>query len=360
MDAMNAMDVQTKPSPPGGIQALAKELGISIGTISRVLNNRPNVKAETRERVLAAIQQSGFVPNPSARRLKAHPILRMAMLFAPYHGPKGEVNPYATNLVDAVARAAGEKGLQFTPIDFDRDAPLDEQLPVNAADAAVLLGHIPADVSKTLHARKVSCVNIEYDSGLPGQVGIFSGARTAVAHAVQYLAALRHERFALVTGPSGSSHFRSYAEGFDEAVREFELYAPPAWRITLTPATSNRDGAARALVPLLKERDRPTAIVFASDWLALGAYTAAADAGLRIGRDVSIIGYDNLAVGAEQDPPLTSFDVNLPELGRTIVQIAVDLTTAGSGNPPTAIHYTQHQMVKRGSCQRRVISAERR
>lgn len=340
----------TNPTQATNIRALADELGVSIGTVSRALNNRPRVSPQTRRRVLEAARRAGFVPNPNARRLKAHPILRLGMLSVPYRGPKGEVNPYAHNLVQAIARVSEERGLHFARIDFSPDQPIESVFPSGATDAVILQGNIPARAYRYLAEQGVPTVNIQADSGCPNQVGIFSNALAAAERAVEYLAALGHMRFALVTGPAASSHFRNYRAGFDRAIREFGLAAPDAWRIELTPETANADGAAEAVTPLLQQLDPPTAFVFASDWLALGAYRAAQRLGLRVGHDLAVIGYDNLASSAELNPPLTSFDVDMAELGNTVVQVCISLVNGRADTATSRMLHTHHSLIRRGSC----------
>jgi hypothetical protein len=96
----------TQPSAPSerppGIKQLAAELGVSVGTVSRAMNNRYGVDPETRERVMEAAKRLGYVPDAAARRLKSHPLWRVTVLFAPFLGPNREINPAALATVEAL------------------------------------------------------------------------------------------------------------------------------------------------------------------------------------------------------------------------------------------------------------------
>ena len=98
---------------PPGIKQLASELGISVGTVSRAMNNRYGVDPETRERVMEAAKRIGYVPDAAARRLKSHPLWRVNVLFAPFFGPNREINPAALATVEALRQSALRRGLAF-------------------------------------------------------------------------------------------------------------------------------------------------------------------------------------------------------------------------------------------------------
>lgn len=334
-----------------GIKQLAAELGVSVGTVSRALNNRYGVDPETRERVMAAAKRLGYVPDAAARRLKSHPLWRVALLFAPFVGPGGEINPAALATVEALRAEAQRRGLEFILLPFAGDADLAARCEAGEFDAAITYGHFETATLELLAARELPTVAVQGRMRAGRQIPVRVDTRAAAYEAVVYLAALGHRRLALVAGPESELHHRGFHEGFAEAAAEFALESPAEWRLSLAADDIHAAGAARALAPLLAAERRPTAVVFASDWLACGGLKAAGEAGLGVPGDLSVTGFDNLPIAAEQAPPLTSFDVHLDVLAATVLDAATQLLENPLLRAPDMVEpLVRADFVKRGSC----------
>ncbi|MDR1282273.1 MAG: LacI family transcriptional regulator [Opitutaceae bacterium] len=341
-------------SSPFGITQLAEVLGISVGTISRALNNRYGVNPKTKTRVIEAARRYGYVPNGAARQLKARPSLVAGLFFAPYYGPAGEINPAALGIIEELRVFMRSQGMELQVLHYRGD---DEELKMQAktVNVGVFFGHFEEASFAAADAVGLPSILYSKRSACASQVCVLPDTRHCGCAAVQYLAALGHERIALVTGPRVETPFQGYREGFVEGMAEFRIPLREAWVIELPEAQCNRDGAAAALLPLLKKRratERPTAMVFSSDWLALGGRKAAREAGLRVPDDVSLIGYDNLPLSAELDPPLTTFDIHLPDLVQTITRLASQLGAPQNRGVPPEQHeiFIMPDLIKRGSC----------
>lgn len=348
------MPSMSNKTSPIGIRELAKTLNLSIGTVSRSLNNRYGVNAQTRAKVLEAAQRMGYVPNRAARALKDRPAFQIGLLFNPFYGRHHEVNPYATTLIDAVRQAGEHDGIAVEVLDFAGDEAIESQFDRASTDVALLLGHFPESTYEKVHALGKPSINLEYHSGLPRQVSILSDGRAACGTAVQYLAALGHRRIGLVNGPMRASRFAHYFEGFSAALREFCLPRDEGWVVELDPDAANAEGARSATGRILDchESARPTAIIFASDWLAIGGIDAIRAKGLRVPEDISVIGYDNLPQAETTDPPLTTFDMHMPMVARAIIRLTLEL---GAGRSPRGLDnndtlYLHANLVKRQSC----------
>ncbi|HEY9249719.1 MAG TPA: LacI family DNA-binding transcriptional regulator [Rariglobus sp.] len=317
-----------KSSPaarPPGIKQVAAALGVSVGTVSRALNNRYGVDPATRERVLEEARRLGYVPDSAARRLKSHPLLRVMLVFAPFLGPRGEINPAAIATVESLKLSAGRRGFAFAQRNFAGDDDLDQAVRDADFDVVVTYGHFEPASLALLEASGVPWVMLQGTSDAPRHISVRVDTRIAAYQAVLYLAALGHERVALVAGPQTELHHRSYREGFNDAVQEFGLHSPPRWQLHLPPDQVNEDGGAAILAPVLASPDRPTGIVFASDWLAMGGLRAARTAELVVPDQLSLIGYDNLAISQTANPPLTTFDVHLELFSDTVMQAVSEL-----------------------------------
>lgn len=335
-----------------GIKQIAAELGVSVGTVSRALNNRYGVDPETRERVVVAAKRLGYVPDAAARRLKSHPLWRVALLFAPFVGPGGQINPAAVATVEALRGEALRRGLEFQLVEFRGDADVAERCEAGEFDAAITYGHFEAATLELLAARGLPTVSLQGWMRAGRVVPVRVDTRAAAYEAVLYLAALGHRRVGLVAGPESELHHRGFYEGFAAAAAEFALESPAEWRVALAADKLNVGGAAEALAPMLADAARrPSAVVFASDWLACGGLEAARAAGLDVPRDLSLTGFDNVPIAAEQTPPLTTFDVHLDGLAATVFDAATRLLE----NPLLAGREMEEprvraDFVKRGSC----------
>lgn len=336
-----------------GIKELAAHLGVSIGTVSRSLNNRYGVNAETRERVLDAAREYGYVPNSAARQLMARPALTVGLFFAPYYGPHGEINPSSLSIIEALRSHMQSQDIELQIFYYQNDQEL--RMQAKSVNVGIFFGRFEDATLEAVHAMRLPCVLYSRQSSHPDQLCVMPSARHSSALAVQYLAALNHERIALMTGPLVEAPYRGYREGFMQAMQEFRLKVNKDWLLELPASQCNKDGACAALLPLLQGKDarqRPSAVIFSSDWLAIGGRSAAREASLRVPEDLCLIGYDNLPLSAELDPPLTTFDIHRPDLVQTITRLVSHLGNI-TGNKK-AISQREFliipDLIKRGSC----------
>ncbi|EIP99050.1 transcriptional regulator [Opitutaceae bacterium TAV1] len=353
----------TGDARPPGIRELAARLGLGISTVSRAMNNRDRVDARTRQRVMAMARKIGYVPDATARRLKSHPRLRVELFFSPYPDPHHNINPAALATIGALHRRAEARGIFLTMREFSEPgsaagatmaADLAAHVAEQVSDVIITYGHFHDDTLAVLRDGSVPAVCLQSLPGGPRQIGVTVDTKTAAYRAVKYLAALGHVRFALIAGGWESLHHRGYIEGFAEAVNEFRLISPDTWRVALSAANINEEGAIRALAPLLAlpAEERPTALVFGSDWLAMGGLRAAQAAGLAVPGRVSLIGFDNVPAAAELMPALTTFDVHHDTMADAVLDAATELmeNPHAPETPAQAVRMVHADLVKRFSC----------
>lgn len=333
------------------ITELARLLGLSIGTVSRSLNNRPGVSLKTRKRVLAAAKEHRYSPSSAARQLKDRPSLLVGLFFAPYYSPNREINPSALGLIERLRLALKTQGVDLKVLYFKDNQDLkDQALEVNVG---LFYGHFDESSFAVVHELGIPAILYDKQSAFTDQISVVADTRQSCNVAVQYLAALGHERIGMVTGPDSEFYYRAYKEAFVSSMQEFNLPLRTDWLFEQSAARCNQEGAYETLLPLLKKDDRPTALIFASDWLALGGRKAALAAGLSIPGDISLVGHDNLPITAELDPPLTTFDIHVGRVVQTLAQIAIQL---GSHRRPPGDSLESRTVlllpdfVKRSSC----------
>ncbi len=306
---------------------VARALGVSVSTVSRALSQPHLVSDETLERVNAMAARMRFRPNLAARDLRTR-TTRSLLVAVP------SFSPLFLEIFRGAEQAAAAHGygvlMAHTGSDADREHIFLDQVLSQRADGLVLVTTMdPARLAE--RRRNFPAMVIAMDNaagiGVPAmQIDNAAGAAAAVAH----LVGLGHRRIAHIGGPPEQSLARERARGFAEAVAAAGL--EPAHCPRVAGDFSLASGEA-LMARLLTRYPRPTAVVAANDEIAVGALQAIKRDGLVIGRDVSVVGFDDLRIGLLHDPPLTTVGFDKVELGR----LAIGALIAGlNGRGPVA------------------------
>ena len=305
---------------PPTIRDIAAEAGVSVATISRVLNEHENVAPETREAVLRIVRERGFSTNRSARALSGGRTGLVGVMLPMIQ------SSYFSTLTASVTEALHEHDLRAvicpTLHEHDREVSLLERLMRGTTEGAVLI--LPSESNAELSALAESgypFVVLDPKLPLEADVPSVSAANTAGGiAATRHLLELGHTRIAAITGPPGWCATTERLDGYRAALAEATVEIDP----TLVLAgnfeiAGGRDAASQ----LLHRRRRPTAIFAFNDNLAIGALHAAREHGVRVPEELSIVGFDDGELAAAVTPALTTVRQPLPEMGR----VAVDRLT---------------------------------
>ncbi|WP_438391551.1 LacI family DNA-binding transcriptional regulator [Caballeronia sp. DA-9] len=300
------------------ISDVAQTAGVSVATVSRVLNGHTNVREPTREKVLAAIAASGYRVNELARNLRTAES-RLLLTMVPDFG-----NPFYSAIVRGIDSVARQNGyfmlLCDTGADPGRERSYFDLLRGRRADGAICLD--PAAVQKALAEEAsalpwVACCEFDPAAGVP-YVGIDN--HQAAGDAVRHLLGRGHKKIALINSGHGYLYGRQRAEGYRDALSAAGIEADPAWHIDLdTLDYAAGEAAAHTLARL--QNNRPTAVFAVSDTLAIGVINGLRGAGLRVPDEVAVVGFDDIAVAAQIDPPLTTVAQPMRELGETAANL---------------------------------------
>ena len=321
------------------IRDVAERAGVSIATVSRALNDRGDVSAQTRERVREVARSVGYSADPAARSLVTQKTRRIAVVVGDNAGHRDLSLVFFGKVLAAISRRLAQSSydpLLLHPSDIGLD---------HRFDAAVLIGVDDDDaLVADLSSRQVPLVGVDVrcSSGRAAYVGSdhADGIRLALAH----LHALGHRRIAHVAGAAntlaGSERlhaFRSECEALglelpDDLVRLGDFSSASGYRETCV---------------LLALPERPTAVVAASDLMALAALQAIRDAGLQPGEDVAVVGFDDLEAAALGHPPLTTIRQDRQELGTLAATRAIELIEDPEAAPLATI--LPVELVVRGS-----------
>jgi LacI family transcriptional regulator len=314
-------DVQDNAQPAVTISAIAAAAGVSVPTVSRVLNGRSDVAPGTRERVEALLRESGY------RR-------RGAVVAA----PSGLVDlvfndldsPWAVEIIRGVEEALNTEGLSVVVSAIHRRGSADstrkwlDTLGARPSDGAIL---VTTDLDSFLHAelQRLHLPIVVIDpAGVPDLEVPTIGATnwTGAVNATEYLIQQNHRRIGFVAGRPGIWCSRARLDGYRAGLEAAGIAVDPD---LVQDGDFDYASGFRAGTALLALPDRPSAIFAASDQMALGVYEAARQQGLRIPDDLSVVGFDDLPEAGWASPPLTTIRQPLSDMGtlaaRTLVRL---------------------------------------
>jgi LacI family transcriptional regulator len=314
------------------LEQIGRRAGVSRSTVSRVLNDRPDVRPEVRARVVAVIHETGYQPNPAARALvsKRSGLIGLVMLT--------EVDelfgdPYYPALVSGIQQGCAEHDLIFSIFPAyspdGRSDALTPQIAQRFVDGVIVTSVPQSDpVIAALRDRGKRMVVVGHPVGDAGLTRVDvenrQGSATAVAHLIDH----GRRRIAFV-GPTVEHQFGvDRLAGYRDALEVAGL-AANGRLVQLDQPTV--EGGYRATTTVLAMR--PDAIYAATDTMAAGAYGALSDHGRRIPEDIAVIGFDGLPRGPQLDPVLTTVVQPVVDVGRA----AVSLLASDDTEPQTVV-----------------------
>lgn len=303
-----------KPS----LKALSQELGLTEGTVSRALNDYPDISERTRNRVKIAAEKLGYRPNSSARRLATGNAECIGFVLPWQEGQLSQ--PFLSELLEGLSTAAYERHWDLT-VAVSRSAQDELAIISRLVQAGRVNGLV---ISRTLgHDPRVERM---MELGMPFvthgrthhsddhawfDIDNYSAFREAVTH----LVTLQHKRIAHIHGPLDYNFAASRQAGYRQGLLTNNLDLDPALE---AKSDMSQDGGYRAMRYLLALENKPTAVVCVSDMVALGAMKAIRERGWQPGREVSVIGYDGLPLCEHTAPALTTMAQPLHTAGQRI------------------------------------------
>ncbi|HEY9219132.1 MAG TPA: LacI family DNA-binding transcriptional regulator [Phenylobacterium sp.] len=303
------------PSRRPTINDIARLAQVSKKTVSRVINQSPFVKADTRDRVAAIIAELGYAPDPQARGLAFR---RSFLIGLVYDNPNPQ---YVIDMQQGILDAVRGSGFELLVHPCDRSSPTfvaDVRAFVERQKlfGVVLPPSVSEDEQLIAALKEIDCDYVRIAS-----VELDAGASMVVTHdqqggyaAAKHLAQLGHTVVGHIHGPNTFRSAHERRAGFRQGLGEAHLRLPAEY---VCEAAYTFDTGAAGAERLLKLRPRPTAIFTGNDEMAAGVYKAARDAGLEIPRDLSVVGYDDSPLAERLWPPLTTVRLPIREMGRS-------------------------------------------
>ncbi|GHK05307.1 LacI family DNA-binding transcriptional regulator [Streptomyces sp. NPDC003753] len=308
-----------------GIKDVARAAGVSVGTVSNVINRPESVASETRARVLSVIDRLGYVRSESARQLRAGRSRIMGLLVLDMG------NPFFVDVARGAERAARDAGLGVMVCNSAQSAAEEaEYLGLFAEQRVRGVLLTPADATgrniETFRRHGIPFVLVDRVAEGTTECSVSVDDVAGGALAVRHLVDAGHRFIAYVSGPPGLNQVRDRRTGALNALAEAGL-GPEALRELPTErldVAAGRDAGAR----LLGLADRPTAVFCANDLLALGVLQAMFAAGVSVPDDLAIVGYDDIEFAAAAAVPLTSVRQPAVTMGALAAELLLEETEA--------------------------------
>ncbi len=324
---------------------VAEKAGVSHSTVSRVLNNKNNVSAETRSRVQHAMEQLGYVGNSHARSLAGGSSRVIGLLVD--HLNTGYTDKLIRGIDGALEAHNYSLMLYTTHRQKTREAAYVAQMTQGFADGLILI--VPRNEKaylETLQQRKFPYVLIDYQGYNRHVPSIITTNKKGGYDATTYLIETGHQRIGFITGEMVYGCAIERLAGYREALEDHHIAFDPE---LVSEGDFLQPQGYQCAYQLLSLPHPPTALFVSNDVMAFGAMEAARDLGLRIPTDLSIIGFDDIPQAAHMHPPLSTVHQPLEEMGRS----AVDLLFKYIANPLAEIERVElsTRLILRESCQ---------
>jgi LacI family transcriptional regulator len=344
---------------PVSIREVAALAGVSVGTVSNVLN-RPDVVAEsTRARVQAAIKSLGFIRNESARQLRAGRSRTIGLVVLDV------ANPFFTDVARGVEDEASESGLAVILCNSDdqqeKESGYLELLEEHRVQGILITPVSGADERLArLQRRGTPVVLVDSRSPSRGQCSVSVDDVLGGDLAVSHLLEAGHERIAFVGGPMS---IRQVADRRDGAIRALEraVGTMPELRIIETAALNVSAGQrAGATLAELPAEIRPTGVFCANDLLALGVLQEMTAHRIRVPESVALVGYDDIDFAAAAAVPLSSVRQPRHQLGRTAAQLLIEEALGKQAHQHRQVVFKPELVIRQSSQDRGAARAGQR
>lgn len=312
------------------IKDVALQAGVSVTTVSHVVNDTRHVSPKVRERVELAIRELGYVPNAMARSLKSNTTSTLGMLIP------NSSNPYFAEIVRIVEDRCFGAGYTLVLCNTDdeprRQSVYLQVLAERRIDGLIVVstgagtGSDDGDsLAKQLHGLRVPTVLVDREIDDPACDLVETAHMQGGLLAVRHLLSLGHRRIACIGGPAGVMPSEQRIEGWRMALAETGA----------TPDIANADallwrggftsqGGYEAMHAILRTERKPSAVFVCNDLMAIGALRAAHESGVRVPDDISIVGFDDIELSAYTSPPLTTVAQPKERIGAMAVDMLLE------------------------------------
>lgn len=298
------------------IKDVAREAGVSTATVSHVINETKYVTDATRQKVLKAVEKLNFYPNAHARSLASGKSNIIGLLVSDIS------NPFFPELIKSIEAAAFDHGYNIMLFNTNYDARraadyVRRLIELKVAGVAMMTAELEPALIDEMRNKQVRVVFNDLGIVTEHMSNILLDYSAGIEEAVRHLVSLGHENIAHI---AGSSRIRSGQIRRDAFLKAMKTHAPKVKEPTIIEGDFRFESGRMAATEILAMKDLPTAVIVANDMMALGAMQEFKAAGMSIPKDISIVGFDDIAFASLSDPPLTTVCSPRVEIGRRAIE----------------------------------------
>ena len=312
------------------VRSIAKRAGVSISTVSRVLNNHPQVSEETRAKVLTAANATNYVPTVGRKSTT-----NIAFL---YTGEATLGSPFDGALMQGMSEGMEEFGYDLMVLGARRSRQIDETftqmfLRKGVRGAVLRTTAETQNASEAIEAEGFPSVVVGARSENERVNYVYTESRAASRDAIEHLIGLGHRRIAVCRNTVDDSDHDDRLAGYRDALRAHGISYDEG---LIRRAPAIREGGAQMIRRIMGPGDSPTAVFFTDPLAAIGAMTEARKLGVRIPEDLSVVGFDDTGVRYQVSPTLTAVCQDAVAIGRVAFKVLHDKLNAGDTSGDSA------------------------
>ena len=307
------------------IYEIAKIAGVSPTTVSKVINNYPDVSDKTRAKIKKILEEENFLPNSQAQFLSTKKTWTLGIVYFEDLGV-GLNHPFFSGVIEAFKRQSDKYGYSLlfgSKNDRLKNDTFLEYFKYRCVDGIAIICTDPND-KETLELIESDFPIVVIDMFNKNTSTVTSDNVQGCSLALNYLYKLGHRKIAHIQGVAQADNWPSSIrkKTYIEVMKKLNLDIPEGYIVD--GVNFDVSGGYDAMKELLSLKDRPTAVFASGDKLAIGAIDAIKDAGLRVPEDISVIGFDNIEIAKYVTPKLTTIRQNCQELGKAAVDILIE------------------------------------
>ncbi|QQZ08657.1 LacI family DNA-binding transcriptional regulator [Heyndrickxia vini] len=302
------------------IQQVAQKAGVSVATVSRVLNNRASVRPKTRLKVENAIKELNYEPSMLGRNLR-NSESRLLLVLIPSIS-----NPFYTEIIKGIENIAIINNYNFLLCETDSN-PQRENIYFNMVKNKLADGLISMDPTVNMQKLNelaeshpvIQCSEYDEDGTIPY---VTIDNELAAYHAVKHLIKLGNENIALINSDEKYLYTRQRRKGYERALNEFHLPFRNEWMYNCEQL--DFENGVHAMRMLLQLREKPSAVFAVSDTLAIGALKEINVSGLKVPGDIAVVGFDKISFSNMTNPTLTTIAQPMYKMGCTAANMLIN------------------------------------
>jgi LacI family transcriptional regulator len=326
------------------IRDVAKAAGVSVATVSKVLNGYTTVNVKTKERVLQFVKEMQFRPNSAARALVGRRSMTLGIFLT-----TGLAHPFFTQILAGMEHSLKLKGydlIYLAQLSWNKEYSFVRHCESRNVEGVVVFGfqHDDMNFDELIESGIPSLfIDLDIKEGRAGFIS--SDNHVAVERAVQYLYGLNHRRISFLSGYKDSYVSVHRLSGYLEGLKQADINYNEQY---VAEGDFTRETGYSAMKRLLSLPVPPTSVICCSDMSAIGAMEAVRDAGLSVPEDISVIGFDDIEIASNVRPALTTIRQDMFTIGKKAIELLDDLINDEKLPPPEVIIPTE--LIIRESC----------